>query len=83
MFNSDPYEVGIMHNSDAIGVTAKEVLHAIVQLADNKASGLDHITAEHLKHASPNVAVLLAKYFTLMSHGLLPHYAFCHSATNH
>ncbi len=34
-------------------ITAKEVLQAIAQLADNKACGSDKISAEHLKHASP------------------------------
>ena len=70
---SDPFNIGSIPNSEAIGVTAGEVLQAISQLADNKASGPDNITAEHLKHASPRVAVLLSKCFTgLMSHGLLP-----------
>ena len=70
---SDPFNIGSIPNSEAIGVTAGEVLQAISQLADNKASGPDNITAEHLKHASPRVAVLLSICFTgLMSHGLLP-----------
>lgn len=44
-----------------------------MQLSDNKAFGLDQITAEHLKLSSPKVAALLAMYFTgLLTHGTLP-----------
>ena len=50
-----------------------EVHQAIRQLADNKASGRDNITAEHLKLASPRVAALLSICFTgLMTDGILP-----------
>ncbi|KAK0141236.1 hypothetical protein N1851_021750 [Merluccius polli] len=43
------------------------------QLADNKASGKDNITAEHLQLASPRVAALLSICLTgLMTHGILP-----------
>ena len=50
---SDPYKVGNVVKSDTVGITAHEVYRAIAQLADNKASGSDRITAEHLKLASP------------------------------
>ena len=70
---SDPYKLDNITNSSATGVSAKEVLKAIEQLKDNKASGSDKITAEHLKNASPKVAVLLAICFTgLLTHGILP-----------
>ena len=70
---NDPVIIGSIPAHEAVGVSVSEVLLAISQLADSKASGLDNITAEHLKHASPRVAVLLAICFTgLMSHGLLP-----------
>lgn len=70
---SDPYNVGNIVNGEAVSITTKEVYQAITQLADNKASGLDQITAEHLKLASPKVAALLAICFTgLMTHGVLP-----------
>lgn len=76
LFNSvksDPYIVVSVGNTESVGVTAIEVYQAIGQLTDNKASGSDQITAEHLKLASPKVAVLLAICFTgLMAHGLLP-----------
>ena len=50
-----------------------EVNQAIGQLADNKACGMDNITAEHLKLASPRVAALLSICFTgMMTHGTLP-----------
>ena len=70
---SDPFVVGDVSGDEA-GITAKEVHLAISQLADNKASGSDHISAEHLKHAGPRVAALLALCFTaFLSHGILPH----------
>ena len=54
-------------------MTTKEVCQAIEQLANNKTCGLDQITAEHLKLASPRVAALLAICLTgLMTHGVLP-----------
>ena len=69
--NSEPFKV---HNcNESISFTAKEVYQAIAQLADNKASGSDQISAEHLKLASPKLAILLSICFTsLMYHGLLP-----------
>lgn len=51
----------------------KEVLQAIAQLADNKESGSDKISAEHLIYASPRAAILLAICVTgFMTHGVLP-----------
>lgn len=47
-------------------------------MPDNKSSGLDHITAEHLKHASLRLAPLLALCFTgFMIHGILPDSMLC------
>ena len=69
---SDPYKFDTI-NCSATGITAIEVRKAIEQLKDNKASGSDKVTAEHLKHASPKVAVLLAICLTgLLTHGVLP-----------
>ncbi len=46
---------------------------AINRISDNKASGLDNITIEHLKYASLKTAPLLSLCFTgFMIHGLLP-----------
>ncbi|XP_053345681.1 uncharacterized protein LOC128515621 [Clarias gariepinus] len=57
-------------NEDLIHFTPNEIYNAVEQLADNKASGKDNITAEHLKLASPRVAALLSICFTgLMTHG--------------
>ena len=72
---SDLYKVGNVANSDTVGITCREVVQqAITQLADNKASGLDRITAEHLQFASPRAAALLAICYTgFMTHGLLAH----------
>lgn len=50
-----------------------EINHAICSLVDNKAAGLDHITAEHLKFASQRLTVLLSVCFTgFFVHGCLP-----------
>ena len=69
---NDPFVVGDVSSDEAV-ISAKEVHLAISQLADNKASGSDSISAEHLKHAGPRLAVLLALSFTaFMSHGILP-----------
>ena len=71
---SDLYKVGNVANSDTVEITCREVQQAITKRADNKASGLDQITAEHLKFASPRAAALPAICFTgFMTHGLLPH----------
>lgn len=69
---SEPYCVGKL-KEEVIHFTPSEVYHVIEQLADNKASGKDNITAEHLKLASPRVAALLSICLTgLMTHGILP-----------
>lgn len=39
--------------------TGSEVYQAIIQLQDRKTGGLDQNTAEHLKFASPRLAVLM------------------------
>ena len=44
-----------------------------MQLADNKACGMDKITAEHLKRASSTLYPLLSICFTgFLVHGILP-----------
>ena len=51
-----------------------QVHQAIAELADNKASGSGQMTAEHLKHAGPRVAVPLAIVLQVSQRiGLLPH----------
>lgn len=50
-------------NRDTL-ITFNEVYYAVKQLADNKASGSDHITAEHIKFATPKATALLAICFT-------------------
>ena len=68
---SDLYKVGNVANSDTVGITCRVVQQAITQQADNKASGLDQITAEHLTSASQRAAAPLAICFTgFMTHGL-------------
>ena len=44
---SSPYEKRNISNRDTL-ITCNEVYYAVKQLADKKASGSDHITAEHL-----------------------------------
>ncbi len=54
-------------------VTSAEVHEAILKLRDNKACGLDNITAEHLKLASKKLCPLVALYYTgFFVHGVLP-----------
>ena len=51
----------------------QDVSDAILQLADNKACGLDKIQAEHLKYASSKLFALLSICFTgFLVHGILP-----------
>lgn len=68
----EPYCVGKL-DEEVVHFTPNEAYHAIGQLADNKVSGMDNITTEHLKLASPRVAALLSICLTgLMTHGILP-----------
>lgn len=54
-------------------INSYEVSQAIQNLSANKTTGMDHISAEHLKYASFRLYILLALCFTaLMSHGFLP-----------
>ena len=70
---SDHFKLENIHDDTPVNITTKEVYEAIMQLSDNKACGLDQITAEHLKLSSPKVAALLAICFNgLMTHGILP-----------
>lgn len=62
-----------MPNNEGMVVTPGEVRYAIEKLAENKACGPDRTTAEHLKHASSKITVLLALCFTgFLIHGVLP-----------
>lgn len=45
-------------------VSYQEVYDAVMMLKDNKACGMDKITAEHLKFASSRLCPLLAICFT-------------------
>ncbi len=52
---------------------SREVDQAIGKLPPNKASGLDNISAEHLKYGSKMIAPLLAVGFTgFLIHSVLP-----------
>ena len=55
-------------------ITPKEVVEAIGSLRDNKATGMDSISGEHLKHSSQRVVFLLSLCFSsLFVHGYMPH----------
>lgn len=69
---SDCFSIGNVSNDNVV-ITTEEVAGAIKKLSMSKSSGLDQITAEHLKYASHRVVVLLALCFTAMlMHGTLP-----------
>ena len=52
--------------NDDVVVTSAEVNEAILKLRDNKACGLDSITAEHLKLASKKLCPLVAMCYTVV-----------------
>ena len=59
--------------SENVLIRSDDVFDAIRMLDINKASGIDQITAEHLKFAGKKVCPLLAMCFTgLLVHGVLP-----------
>ena len=54
-------------------VTHSEIHEAICSLENNKATGMDNISAEHLKNCSSRLTVLLSLCFTgLFIHGFMP-----------
>ena len=68
---SDPYVVDSDMSVETISTHA--VFDAMHTLPNNKACGLDFISAEHLKNASLRLAPLLALSLTgFMIHGILP-----------
>ena len=59
--------------NDDVVVTPGEVREAIFKLKDGKASGMDGVSAEHMKHASGKLCPLVAMCYTgLFVHGVLP-----------
>ena len=71
--NSDLFKVGNVKCDDNMVIMPQEVDKAINKLSNNKASGLDGITAEHLKYASARTSPLLRLCFNgFMIHGVLP-----------
>ena len=64
--------VGLLYDTD-IEISRPQIVSAISDLANNKSSGLDDVTAEHLKHCSDRIVTMLAMCFTaLFIHGILP-----------
>lgn len=74
--HTDLYKVEHIESNtllESMVIMSHEVHQAIHKLSNNKASGLDGISAEHLKNASIRIAPLLAICFTVfMIHGVLP-----------
>lgn len=69
----DPHVEDSAISNESISILTHEVFGAIWKLPNNKACGMDSITAEHLKNASLRLASLLAINFTgLLIHGILP-----------
>lgn len=48
-----------IERDEPIMINSHEVHQAISKLSDNKASGLDHISPEHLKYGSKRIVPLL------------------------
>lgn len=76
LFNCIKSNVVVVDNvdvSDNMMVRSNDASDAIMMLDNHKACGIDYITAEHLKNASPRLCPLLAMCFTgLLVHGILP-----------
>ena len=70
---TDTFNLGEFIYSDGVTVRHDEVSYTIAKLVLNKACGQDMLSAEHLKHSSHRVSVLLALCFSrLLMHGILP-----------
>lgn len=70
---SDAYKVGSVANNALVVVTTHQVSEAVNKLSNGQASGLDQISAEHLKYACSRIYPLLSICFTgFLTHGLLP-----------
>lgn len=74
LFNSAQTNSYKVANVENIGmIKSPEIFQAIKNLSANKTTGMDSISAEHLKFASTRLCPLLALCFTaLMVHGFLP-----------
>ena len=76
LFNCVKSDTIVVDNIDIasnVVVRSSEVSDAIDLLDNNKACGLDHVTAEHIKYASYRLRPMLAMCFTgFMVHGVLP-----------
>jgi hypothetical protein len=61
-------------NSESIeSISPMDIEKAICSLQNNKACGLDNISAEHLKYSSRRIVVLLSMCFSsLLLHGFMP-----------
>ena len=58
---------------EGVTITTSEIKNIILKLGDNKASGMDNITSEHIKNASDKLFPLLSLCFTgCIVHGILP-----------
>ena len=58
---------------DCFTISVADVKEAISKLKHGKASGCDHLSAEHFLYADPSICVLLSILFTsMLVHGHLP-----------
>ena len=70
---SNSFTVDNINSNEDVAVSTHEIYEAIMTLKDNKACGMDNISAEHLKHASRKLCPLIAMCFTgFLVHGILP-----------
>ena len=60
-------------SSERVPISPGEIAKAICSLVDQKACGLDNISAEHLKFSSRSITIMLSMCFTsFLVHGFLP-----------
>ncbi len=70
---SNTFTVGNIDTKEDMTIVLQEVHDAIMMLKDNKACGMDNISAEHLKLVSGKLYPLIAICFTgFLFHGILP-----------
>uniref|UniRef100_A0A3P9H128 Reverse transcriptase domain-containing protein n=1 Tax=Oryzias latipes TaxID=8090 RepID=A0A3P9H128_ORYLA len=74
IFNCVQSDMYVANDADTTGIiTTHNVHQAISRLSNNKATGLDGVSSEHVKFASTRVTPLLAMCFTaFLVHGFLP-----------
>lgn len=65
---------GHCSDSDLVRFSTKQVSNTINKMTRGKSPGHDGLSVEHLQHAGPHIARVLAMFYSLcMSHSYLPH----------